>query len=125
LEMTAPVLRQPAPTPVGKFALLRAEQPPVSFYRYLYNQVGEKWLWYERRLLPDEALAAIICDPRVEIYVLYAHGIPAGYVELDRRGADVIDIAYFGIMPEFIGRGFGSYLLDWAIDLAWSYEPKR
>lgn len=125
LEMTALPLRQPAPTPAGKFALLKAEQPPVPFYRYLYNQVGETWFWYERRRLSDEDLAAIIGDPKVEIYVLYAEGVPAGYVELDRRGQDDIAIAYFGIMPGFVGRGFGSYLLDWAIDLAWSYEPKR
>lgn len=125
LEMTTPVLRRPAPTPGGKFALLRAERPSVAFYRYLYNHVGEIWFWYERRALSDEALAAIIGDPKVEIYVLYADGVPAGYVELDRRGGEDIDIAYFGIMPEFIGRGFGAYLLDWAIDLAWTYEPER
>jgi GNAT superfamily N-acetyltransferase len=125
LEMTAPPLRRPAPKPTGKFALLRAEQPPVAFYRYLYDQVGEIWFWYERRSLTDEALAAIIGDPRVEIYVLYAEGVPAGYVELDRRNGLDIAIAYFGIMPGFIGRGFGPYLLDWAIDLAWSYGPRR
>jgi GNAT superfamily N-acetyltransferase len=28
-------------------------------------------------------------------------------------------------MPEFIGRGLGSYLLSTAIDIAWTYEPSR
>lgn len=125
LAMTAPPPRQPAPTPTGKFALLRAENPPVAFYRYLYGQVGEPWFWYERRMLSDAELGAIITDPKVEIYVLYAEGVPAGYVELDRRHEDDVSIAYFGLVPEFTGRGFGPYLLDWAVDLAWSYGPKR
>ena len=46
-------------------------------------------------------------DPKVEIYVLYVNGEPAGYVELDRRPEPDIDFAYFGIFPQFVGRGFG------------------
>ena len=26
-------------------------EPTVDFYRYLYDTVGEKWTWIERRLL--------------------------------------------------------------------------
>ena len=37
---------------------MRAEDCTVSFYRYLYETVGTPWLWYERRLLDDAALAA-------------------------------------------------------------------
>ena len=101
------------------------EKPTVSFYRYLYNTVGEDWLWFERRLMQDDALTALIQDPKIEIYVLYVRGAPAGYVELDCRVENDIEIAYFGLMPEFIGRGFGRYLLDWAVDEAWSKEPQR
>jgi len=57
--------------------------------------------------------------------VLYAGGEPAGYVELDRRAKPDIRIAYFGLAPFFIGRGLGRYLLNWAVDLAWSYGPER
>ncbi|MDH3910901.1 MAG: GNAT family acetyltransferase [Rhodospirillales bacterium] len=79
LEMTE---RPPHPhlvPPLGmKLALLRARPPTVGFYRFLYNTVGGPWLWYERRALDDEALGRIITDDRVEIYVLYANGVPAG-----------------------------------------------
>jgi GNAT superfamily N-acetyltransferase len=108
-----------------KIALMRAKTPTVSFYRYLYNTIGEDWLWWERRALDDEALAAIIHDPKVEIFVLYYDGVPAGYVELDLRIDDEIEVAYFGLIPEFIGRGLGAYLLGWALDEAWQREPAR
>ena len=106
-------------------ALLRAEKPSVHFYRYLYNTVGEPWLWYERRALNDASLAEVIANPMVEIYVLYAGGAPAGYAELDRRVGGEIEVAYFGLLPEYTGRGLGTWLLDCTIYTAWQREPKR
>ena len=50
LEMTAKPVRPPTPIPAAKLALMWAERCTVSFYRYLYDVVGEPWLWYERRL---------------------------------------------------------------------------
>ncbi len=127
LEMRAPPARPPAPLPRtrSKIALLRAERPTVGFYRYLYNAVGAPWRWYERNQLDDDALAAIVRDDRVEIYVLYCDGAPAGYAELDLRREGEIELAYFGLIPDYIGRGLGSYMLDWAVATAWSRRPRR
>ena len=125
LEMTAKPVSPTPPRPARQIALMRAERPTVSFYRYLYDTVGEEWLWYERRLLSDDDLAVIIENPDVEIYVLYVSGVPAGFGELDRRIDGEVELAYFGLLPEFIGRGLGLFLLRWLIDQAWSYEPDR
>ncbi len=115
-------IRPPIGTPT---ALIRARQPTVSFYRYLYNTVGEPWLWYERRAMSDEALADIIGHPAVELYVLHSEGTPAGFVEIDRRESPSVDLAFFGLIPDFIGRGLGQFLLASAIDLAWTQETER
>lgn len=126
LEMTARPAHLQAPPPHHlHLALLRARRPTVSYYRYLYDAIGEAWLWWERRALDDEALRDIIQDEQVEIYVLYVEGSPAGFAELDRRNEPDIDLAYFGLMPDYIGQGLGAYLLASAIDIAWSYNPKR
>ncbi len=126
LEMTTQP-SSPTPTrPALPIALMRAVDMPLSFYRYLYDTIGEDWLWYERRLLDDAALTRIVHDPDVEVYVLYVNGAPGGYGELNRRGGDAeVDLAYFGLLPECIGRGLGSYFLRWLVDQAWSYEPSR
>jgi GNAT superfamily N-acetyltransferase len=105
--------------------VVRAVHPSVSFYRYLYNTVGALWRWVDRRKLSDERLSSIVQDPRVEVFVLYVHGVPAGYAELDFREPPDIELAYFGIMPEFIGQRLGPFLLRWAIDRAWSHSPRR
>lgn len=127
LEMLEQPARGPARPPrlTEKIALMRAERPTVSFYRYLYNAVGDPWVWYERNQLSDEALATIVQDEKVEICVLYYGGTPAGYAELDFRHESEVELAYFGLIPDFIGLGLGSYLLDWAIDTAWSRSPRR
>ncbi len=126
LEMTEKPARPAGHPPHGiQVALLRARHPTVAFYRFLYNNVGAEWLWYERRAMDDDTLAAIVQDDEVEIYVLYVDGVPAGYAELDRRRKPEIELTYIGLMPEFIGRGLGDFLLSAAIDTAWSYEPSR
>lgn len=125
LEMTAKPTAPSLPRPAAKIALMRAETPGVAFYRFLYDTIGANWLWYERRIMADEDLANIIQHEAVEIYVLYVGGVPAGYGELDRRAAGEVELAYFGLMPDFIGRGLGRYFLSWLADQAWTYEPAR
>lgn len=105
--------------------IFRADPPSLGFYRFLYNSVGDTCYWYMRRLMKDEDLRNVIEDPKVEVYVLYVRGTPAGYVELDRRIETDVEIAYLGLLPEFIGRGLGSWLLAWAISCAWQGEVSR
>ena len=128
LEMLDPPDRPAATIPPGKVAIVRAENPTLSFYRYLYNTVGEPWLWWLRRLMGDEELAEILAKPETHVYVLYVAGVPAGFAELDLTDLEengVIDLHYMGLIPDFIGKGYGKYLLNWAIDTAWGLKPQR
>ena len=119
LEMRERPAGRRVPAPLDKLALMRAEDCTVAFYRYLYNTVGEPWLWFERRLIDDAALAAQISKPTIEVFVLYVRGVPAGYFELDTAAPRESKLCYFGLIPEFIGRRLGPYLLQAAIDQAW------
>lgn len=125
LEMHHRPTRDLRTAPHERIAVLHADKPTASFYRYLYNHVGEPWLWYERRAMDNETLCSIIHHPAVSVYVLYWKGVPAGYVELTTGLNLEIELSYFGLFPEFIGRGLGSWLLDWTLDTAWSREPSR
>lgn len=119
IQMLSRPMLSLAPHRAEATAILRAENPTVSFYRFLYNTVGKPWLWYERREFGDEALRELITAVGVEIYVLYVRGVPAGYAELNRADHREVEIAYFGLMPDFIGRGLGPYFLDWTVGRAW------
>lgn len=125
LEMLARPAGRRFPAPLDKLALMRAENCTVSFYRYLYNTVGAPWLWFERRLLDDAALAAQIARPGIEIFVVYVRGVPAGFFELDAAAPRETKLCYFGLVPDFIGRRLGPWLLQAAIDQAWSRPLER
>jgi GNAT superfamily N-acetyltransferase len=125
LETTAPPRIYP-PMPVGaKLALMKAEAIPLHFYRYLYEQVGSNWLWYERLMLDDAALSKRLHREGVEVFVLYANGCPAGYFELDFRDPQRVNLVYFGLLPEWTGRKIGPWLLGCALSEAFARAPQR
>ncbi|HAE48260.1 MAG: GNAT family N-acetyltransferase [Tistrella sp.] len=126
-EMTSPPDRHGrGKLPSGQYALLRAWNMPVHFYRYLHAGARANLLRPERLGLDDEAIGHILADEKIEIFVLYVAGVPAGFAELDRRAEDdSIEIAYHGLMPEYVGRSFRGFLLDQVVDIAWSYHPTR
>ena len=115
LVMPAPPRTLP-PMPAGpKLALMKAENIPLHYYRYLYSAVGVNWLWFERLLHDDETLSKKVHREGVDIFVLYANGSPAGYYELDFSDPRRTNLVYFGLMPEWTGRKIGPWLLGSAV----------
>jgi GNAT superfamily N-acetyltransferase len=126
LEMLAPPVRPETVPPAPQDAVVeKLSFPTRDEYLYFYRSVGDDLGWVDRRLMPPETLQHILQDPGTEVYVLRVEGEPAGFAELDRRHTGQIELVYFGLFPQFIGRGLGRYLLDWIIDRAWSYHPIR
>jgi GNAT superfamily N-acetyltransferase len=127
LEMLARPTQPTIPAPMKpKTSLIRAANPTVGFYRFLYDTVGAPWIWMERRLMDDEALTAAINASGVEIYVLWVDGVPAGFGEINRGiESDEVELSYFGLIPDFIGIGLGWYFLNAIIHIAWANKPKR
>jgi GNAT superfamily N-acetyltransferase len=113
------------PNPRDGLAVVPIPSPTVPFYRSIYDAVGKPYHWLSRRKMSDDALAAILGDPRNELHVLQVDGESAGFAELDRRQLDEIELVQFGLVPEFIGQGLGRWFLQWTVDKAWSYKPKR
>ncbi|MDX5361409.1 MAG: GNAT family N-acetyltransferase [Alphaproteobacteria bacterium] len=125
LEMTDDPGRSPRAPSLPGLALLKVEDIPVHYYRYLYDAVGRDWHWVDRKKLSDEDLSAALHRDTVDIYVAHVKGAPAGYFELERDLPDRVLLAYFGLIPDFIGLRLGGWLLDTAIATAWSHAPAR
>jgi len=125
LERLEPPRGAPVQPPMPGLEVVRALHPTLSFYRYLYDAVGGPWVWTKRRLMAEDELRAIIEDERVDIRVLWRPGVPAGYAELDFCGGDDVELAYFGLLPAFIGQRLGRYLLDWSVRHAFFKGARR
>ncbi|MCI4661144.1 MAG: GNAT family N-acetyltransferase [Neomegalonema sp.] len=109
------------PPPLGApIALMRVEAPSVHLFLYLYQTVGADYNWTDMLALAPEQLRAFVCDPKVELFVLYRGGAPAGFFQLDFRDPSACELTFFGLMPEAIGHGLGPWLLDEALREAWA-----
>ncbi len=119
LEMTKrPV---PAPLPTAPLRLVRWEHVAPDKYRTLYRRVGTPWLWFSRLALDDAALTDILHDPRVSLWaVTDLQGIEVGIIELDFRSAGACELAFFGLVPELAGKGFGRWMMAHALASAWA-----
>jgi GNAT superfamily N-acetyltransferase len=104
-------------------AVLTPERLNVVTYRALYNEVGGKWLWWLRRVMPDELLARHLASPAVDVRVLRVDGETAGFFETDAGTWPDVNLNYFGLMPQMIGRGLGKNLLAAAIDSVFQGAP--
>jgi GNAT superfamily N-acetyltransferase len=61
----------------------------------------------------------------VTVFVARVDKEVAGYFELEKHGDGSVEIAYFGLRPEFFGRGLGGELLTRAVEEAWRIGARR
>lgn len=106
----------------GGFEVRELTQRDWRFNREMYFKVGEQWKWIDKRPWRDVQWQEWANDPNLRTFAGYSNEALVGYYELHRE-ADEVGIAYFGLLPEFIGRGLGGALLTSAIETAWAWEP--
>jgi hypothetical protein len=97
------------PPPKEGLAVVHAKKPTVAYYRFLYDGVGRDYDWTSRKKLSDAALAALLNDPRLEVHVLMADGVPAGFAELDRRWLHTCTKDHPAALPNYLKAGFAVY----------------
>lgn len=106
----------------------------------MYFRVGENWKWIDKRPWMEEQWKEYANDPNLRTFAGRYENALVGYYDLRRHRSklqagvraglafptvteDDVEIAYFGLLPEFIGRGLGGALLTSAIEKAWAWSP--
>jgi GNAT superfamily N-acetyltransferase len=97
-----------------------AEVPFGPLNRLFYDEVGRDFHWtdksgWSRERWQDWA-------ERVETWIVFDRGTPAGYAELGRR-PDSVEIESFGLLEPLRGRGLGGALLTRATERALELAP--
>lgn len=118
LEMTArPTWEAPALPEATR--LERAANPPVWYFFALYDAVGRDHEWQDKHLEDPAEVCAFVGHPDVALFTLLQDGWPQGFFQLDWRRPGTCDLAYFGMVPEAVGKGLGGKLLRTAISMGW------
>ena len=124
LEMTDPAQLAEAPERDPELEIRQAELPSPELSRMFYAGVGSDWFWTDRLGWSWGRWREWLERPELETWVAYVRGTPAGYAELEDQG-DAVELAFFGLLPAFIGRGLGPRLLDAALRRAWEIGRER
>jgi len=124
LEMRTPPACDRYPT-TSEYVVRRVEAPDLDWYRRLFREIGEPWLWFSRLRMTEDQLRAILHDPAIDLFVLSHNEVNAGLLEFDRRCMPDIEILYFGVKPSLIGKGAGRALLQHGLMEEWKYSPQR
>jgi ribosomal protein S18 acetylase RimI-like enzyme len=112
LELLSAADLRPARRPDADFELRQARIPCPELNRFLYVAVGAGWCWVDRLGWTRERWLAYLDRPSLETWVGHVSGTPAGYFELEAQaGGSEVEIAYFGLLPQFTGKGLGGHLL--------------
>ena len=125
LELLTPEAFRPATPATAETRLVRVTPDAIGDYRRLYRAVGERWHWRDRLGWDDQTVSAHLSSPQIAVWELLVGDASAGFFELRRSGDDDVEIAYFGLVPSFIGRGLGGALLTTAVQEAWKFGGHR
>lgn len=120
LQQTSPDQINPAARPDVDIQFVQALEPSPEFNRYLYTAVGSDWYWAHNVDWDYQRWMEWLTEPGHETWVAWVRGTPAGYAELTRRDGGEVEIENFGLVPSFIGRGLGGYVLTRVLQAAWA-----
>ena len=110
-------------TPGFEFALVTPPSPILN--RQFYGSVGRQWNWTDRLKWSDDDWYRYVNRSILQTWVGHLNGESIGYGELELQSDGNMEIAYFGLLPEFVGRGLGGVLLTAAVERAWSNPEVR
>ena len=111
LELEAATAPRPPQRTKPDYELRQAIAVSPEFARFLYTTVGYRWNWTRRLGCTWAEWENYLRRDRLETWVAYVGGTPAGYFDLAGADADGVEIVYFGLLPGSIGIGLGGYLL--------------
>lgn len=125
LEMHDPRDLRPKRSPRGDVALVKVTPPSPQLNRFFYTAVGADWYWTDRLPWTYQKWSDYLSRDDLQTWMLTVGGIPAGYFELEKQPGEHVEIAYFGLLPQFVGAGLGGHLLTDAIERGWGMGARR
>lgn len=79
-----------------------------------YSAIGIEFNWLDRLVMPDQELYEKINANNVHKYIFKDDTTSIGFLELVVEN-DFVEVLYFGLFPNFVGRGLGKYFLQQSI----------
>ena len=112
--------------PSADYSLVKVSQNDFQLNKFFYNQIGKHHQWIDRLSWQDKNWIEYVSNPNLLTFVLRKNEDIAGFFELIyHKDKSEIEIAYFGLLKEYLGKKLGGYMLTEAIKRSFSYNVKR
>ena len=98
------------------FTLTEENNYKFNLNKFFYKQIGKKHQWVDRLVWQDKNWMDYVSNKNLKTFILQKEKDLIGYFELIFNNNDC-EIAYFGILEQYIGRGYGGFLLSEAIKI--------
>ena len=112
--------------PLETLYLEKVEPEDFQLNKFFYKEIGKNHRWIDRLIWNDKNWTDYINTPGVFTYILKNKDDLVGYFEQNIYiKKNECEIAYLGILEEYIGKKIGAYLLSEAIKKSLQNGLKR
>tara|TARA_B100000902_G_scaffold70755_1_gene76397 strand:+ start:792 stop:1295 length:504 start_codon:yes stop_codon:yes gene_type:complete len=112
--------------PLENLILQKVDPPNFQLNKFFYKEIGKNHRWKDRLVWSDKNWIDYLNTVGISTYILKYKKDLVGYFEqIFHKNDFEIEIAFFGILEEYIGKKLGSYLLSEAIKNSFQCGSKR
>ncbi len=112
--------------PDNNLILEKITPPNIELNKFFYKNVGKKHRWVDRLAWDNLKWMSYLENEKVQTYTLKLNKDLVGYFEVVQdQSTNSSEIAYLGILDDYIGKKFGGYLLSEAIKICFEFNCQR
>ena len=112
--------------PNHKYIVEKVSTNDFQLNKFFYKQIGQNHNWNDRLVWDDKRWINYVSDPKVSTFVLKDDKDIAGFFELIyHKEKSEVEIAYFGLLRDYMAKKLGGYMLTEAIKISFSYHANR
>ena len=94
--------------------------------KFFYKQIGKSHKWVDRLEWKDNNWIEYVSNPNVFTFILKKKADIAGFFELIYHKDKLeMEIAYFGLLKDYMDQKLGGYMLTEALRISFSYKVNR
>ena len=111
--------------PSNNCSLEKVSSNDFQLNKFFYKQIGKNHQWVDRLAWTTKNWTEYVSSPNVLTFILKKNLDTAGFFELIyHKNKSEIEIAYFGLLKEYMGKKLGGYMLSEAIKTSFLYNVK-
>ncbi len=113
-------------SPEQNLILEKVDPPDLELNKFFYKNVGKNHRWVDRLLWDNLKWMSYLKNKNVNTYILKLNRDLVGYFEVIQDSSiESFEIAYFGILDNYIGKKFGGYLLSEALKTCFQLKSQK